>query len=313
MNRHDIVFIFDVKDGNPNGDPNNHNRPRQDEWSGHGLVSDVCIKRKIRNYVDLSRSGTSGFDIFISGGDYLNKKIAAAWNGVDTADAVRRELCLKYYDIRTFGAVLSTGGKDGSEGGGDTDVEGDNGGEGEATKPKAKRNNKAGKALKGGAGRVWGPVQVSFARSVDPINIKYNKITRGVVTTEKEFQERAEKGTDAGTFGDKYLVPYGLYVATISVNPHLTEKTPFSEDDLKVLFEALENMFEHDASAARANMAVRAIIDFEHSSELGNCLRVLLHEAVKVTRTTEGPARSFSDYAITVGDVPAGVKVNRVI
>lgn len=260
-NRYDFVVYFDVKDGNPNGDPDAGNLPRIDAETGHGLVTDVCIKRKVRNYVLMTKEEKSPFDIFIKEKAVLNTLIDKAHEDdevskkekVDKTEAARMWMCKNYYDIRTFGAVMSTG-----------------------------KN----------AGQVRGPVQLTFARSVDPIVALEHSITRVAKTTE----ERSETG--GSEMGRKYTVPYGLYRTHGFISAHLANQTGFSEEDLNLFFEAMQNMFEHDRSAARGEMNTRKLIVFKHKTALGNNSAHELFERVKHNKLSEGPAREFSDYEI---------------
>lgn len=260
-NRYDFVFYFDVKDGNPNGDPDAGNLPRIDAETGHGLVTDVCIKRKVRNYVLMTKQEKPPFDIFIKEKAVLNTLIDKAHEDDevskkekgDKTEAARMWMCKNYYDIRTFGAVMSTG-----------------------------KN----------AGQVRGPIQLTFARSVDPIVALEHSITRVAKTTE----ERSETG--GSEMGRKYTVPYGLYRAHGFISAHLANQTGLNEDDLNLFFEAMQNMFEHDRSAARGEMNTRKLIVFKHKTALGNHPAHELFERVKHNKLSEGPAREFSDYEI---------------
>ncbi len=260
-NRYDFVFYFDVKDGNPNGDPDAGNLPRIDAETGNGLVTDVCIKRKVRNYVLMTKEEKPPFDIFIKEKSVLNLLIDKAHEAEevkekekgDKTEAARLWMCKNYYDIRAFGAVMSTG-----------------------------KN----------AGQVRGPVQITFARSVDPIVALEHSITRVAKTTE----ERSETG--GSEMGRKYTVPYGLYRAHGFVSAHLANQTGFNEDDLKLFWEAMLNMFEHDRSAARGEMNTRKLIVFKHKTALGNAHTHELFERVTHKKLSDGPARDFSDYEI---------------
>ena len=263
--RYDFVLLFDVQDGNPNGDPDAGNLPRIDAETGMGLVTDVCLKRKVRNYVQLS-----GKDIFIKEKAVLNTLIDEAHEQEsvrkkekgEKTEAARAWMCLKYYDIRTFGAVMSTG-----------------------------KN----------AGQVRGPVQMTFARSVEPIVALEHSITRMAVTTEADAEKQSG---DNRTMGRKYTIPYGLYCSHGFVSAHLANQTGFSEEDMNLFWEALQNMFEHDRSAARGMMSTRGLYVFEHSTALGNAPAHKLFERIKVERKpeSEGPARSFDDYAVTIDE-----------
>lgn len=263
--RYDFVLLFDVQDGNPNGDPDAGNLPRIDAETGMGLVTDVCLKRKVRNYVQLS-----GKDIFIKEKAVLNTLIDEAHEQEsvrkkekgEKTEAARAWMCLKYYDIRTFGAVMSTG-----------------------------KN----------AGQVRGPIQMTFARSVEPIVALEHSITRMAVTTEADAEKQSG---DNRTMGRKYTIPYGLYCSHGFVSAHLANQTGFSEEDMNLFWEALQNMFEHDRSAARGMMSTRGLYVFEHSTALGNAPAHKLFERIKVERKpeSEGPARSFDDYAVTIDE-----------
>lgn len=274
-NRYDFVVYFDVENGNPNGDPDAGNMPRVDPETGYGLVTDVCLKRKIRNYVETVKEGEPGFEIYIKDGVPLNTSDFRAFEelNVDPKDVkklkkddpqldlkLRDFMCRAFYDVRTFGAVMTTFMKNGLN-----------------------------------CGQVRGPVQLTFARSVDPIIPQEVTITRVAITTEADAEK---KGTEMGR---KYVVPYALYRCEGFVSANLARKTTgFSEDDLSLLWEAIINMFEHDHSAARGKMAVRSLVVFKHDSELGNAPSYKLFDAVSVKRKegVEYP-RSFADY----GDV----------
>lgn len=274
--RYDFVLIYDVQDGNPNGDPDAGNLPRVDAETGMGLVTDVCLKRKVRNYVTITKKFERPYDIFVKEKAILNNLIAEAYRDSDISSkkekdaktkAARHWLCKNYYDIRTFGAVLTTGEN---------------------------------------AGQVRGPVQLTFSRSLEPIVALEHSITRMAVTTEKEAESQSGGNR---TMGRKYTVPYGVYMAHGFVSAHLAAQTGFSQEDLDLFWEALVNMFEHDHSAARGLMTTRKLIIFEHSNALGNKPAQELFDRVKWERTTEGPARSFSDYQITLdGQVIDGIK-----
>jgi CRISPR-associated protein Csd2 len=283
-NRYDFVLLFDVKDGNPNGDPDAGNLPRLDAETGRGLVTDVCLKRKIRNYVGLLKGEQPPYEIYVKEKAVLNKTHERAYVEIgsgdelkgddkkrkgagDTVDKARNWICGNFFDVRTFGAVMSTGVN---------------------------------------CGQVRGPVQITFARSVDPIVSSEHSITRMAVTTEKEAE--AQSG-DNRTMGRKFTVPYGLYVAHGFISAPLADQTGFSEEDLQLLIEALTNMFEHDRSAARGEMTTRGLYLFKHDSKLGNAQAHALFERITVAKQIEGPARSFSDYQITINEanMPEGV------
>lgn len=268
-NRYDFVFLFDVKDGNPNGDPDQVNLPRVDMEDQHGLVTDVCIKRKVRNYVMLEKELAPPFDIFIREEQVLNTIIDKAdGEGIKERQG---DLCQNYFDIRTFGAVLSTGKK--------------------------------------GAGTVRGPVQFTFSRSEDRIYQAEHSITRCAVTT-KEEAESQKKREHASTFGRKATVPYALYRMHGFVSAMDARKTRFSEEDLKLLWKSLINAFEHDRAAARGEMNPRKLVIFKHSSHLGNALSGELFDRVTISKKSELP-RSKDDYVIMVEkeNLPEGVGI----
>ena len=282
-NRIDFVYLFDVVDGNPNGDPDAGNLPRVDAETGMGLVTDVCLKRKIRNYVQATKEGVPGYDIFIKEKAVLNSLIDKAHNTPEVKEAEDRKktaaardiMCRDYFDVRTFGAVMSTG-----------------------------KN----------AGQVRGPVQLTFSRSIDPIMVSEHSITRMAVATEKEAEKQ---NGDNRTMGRKATVPYGLYKCEGFISANLANQTGFTAEDLDVLMDALRNMFDLDRSAARGLMTARALIMFRHDSLLGNAQAGELFERVKVRRRepADSVARSFSDYVVEVDEsnMPAGVKVERLL
>ena len=278
-NRIDFVYIFDVQDGNPNGDPDAGNLPRVDAEKNMGLVTDVCLKRKVRNYVQVAKSLAEGYDIFIKEKAILNNEIDKAHddsnvkNAKDKTAAARQYMCENYYDIRTFGAVMSTG-----------------------------KN----------AGQVRGPIQLTFARSVDPIATSEHSITRIAVATPKEAEN--QKGENH-TMGRKATVPYGLYVCHGFVSANLAKQTGFSEEDLHLFFEALKNMFDQDRSAARGLMSAQKLIVFRHDSELGNAPANKLFDLVKIKKATDAIPRSFSDYKVFIDkdSLPNGVTVEELI
>ncbi len=255
-NRYDFVYLFDVKDGNPNGDPDQANLPRVDAENQHGLVTDVAIKRKVRDYVSLKHSLTAPYDIFIRHGQVLNTIIEKV-DG-DATEERQRDLSKVYFDIRTFGAVLSTG-----------------------KKP---------------AGTIRGPVQFTFSRSVDRIFQAEHSITRCAVTTEEDAKKQ-EKRENASTFGRKATVPYGLYRMHGFISAVDAVKSGFSEKDLELLWEALINAFEHDRAAARGEMNPRALIVFKHDSHLGNARSGQLFDLVTIEKKTDLP-RNWSDYEL---------------
>lgn len=268
-NRYDFVFFFDVKDGNPNGDPDQINLPRTDAEDQHGLVTDVCIKRKVRNYVMLEKGNNAPYDIFIRQKQVLGTIIDTA-KGEDI-EKRQESLCEQYYDIRTFGAVLSVGEK--------------------------------------GAGTVRGPVQFTFSRSEDRIYQAEHSITRCAVTTEEEAKKQ-EKREFASTFGRKATVPYALYRMHGYISAVDARKTKFSEDDLKLLWKSLINAFENDRAAARGEMNPRKLVIFRHDSHLGCELAGRLFERVSVKKNAELP-RGIVDYEINVDKtkLPTGVEV----
>lgn len=357
-NRYDFVLLFDVKDGNPNGDPDAGNLPRMDAETARGLVTDVCLKRKIRNYVQITKNFARPFDIYVKEKAVLGRAHVEAFNelGIELGDETRKQvpdsvevilrdfdlpegmsldedndgnlflvvatdadtkeiksyikdsrppkeikkflddslkgvkarkptaeetsigrdwMCKNYYDIRTFGAVMSL---------------------------KSAPN----------CGQVRGPVQLTFARSIEPIVASEHSITRMAVATEAEA---TKQGGDNRTMGRKFTIPYGLYMAHGFVSAHLAEQTGFSDKDMELFLEAITNMFEHDRSAARGEMITRGLYVFKHESKLGNTQAHSLFERVKIDRTNEGVARAFSDYTVTVNeqDMPAGVSLMRVV
>lgn len=287
-NRYDFVILFDVENGNPNGDPDAGNMPRVDPETGCGLVTDVCLKRKIRNYVEMAKEGEAGCRIYIKDQVPLNRNDAEALDylGIngdlkaakkddpEIDRKIRGFMCQNFYDIRTFGAVMTT-------------------------------------FVKGAlnCGQVRGPVQLSFARSIDPVVPQEITITRVAITTEADAEN---KGTEMGR---KYIVPYGLYRAEGYVSANLARKvTGFNEEDLQLLWQAILNMFENDHSAARGKMAVRELIVFKHDSELGNAPAYKLFESVQVKRKSDVEVpRSYHDYEVTVSDeLPSGVICERI-
>ena len=308
-NRYDFVLIFDVANGNPNGDPDAGNLPRLDPETNKGLVSDVSLKRKIRNYVELAREKQDGFHIYVQEGAILNEKHRQAYkalrpgdakaekdaklNPKDDAEAVKLRdfMCMNFFDVRTFGAVMSTGIN---------------------------------------CGQVKGPVQLTFATSVEPIMPLEISITRMAATNEAEKKQKAEGDdsndrTDNRTMGRKHIVPYGLYVAHGFISAKFAERTGFSESDLELLFEALGTMFEHDRAAARGEMTTRKLIVFKHENPLGNAPAGQLFDRVRIGRNVAGefrdvydkridnepPARKFSDYIVAIDreNLPAGVEI----
>ena len=280
-NKIDFVLFVDVQDGNPNGDPDAGNLPRVDAETGEGLITDVCLKRKVRNYVQVAKAGAEGYDIFIKEKAVLNNLIDASHEdasvkgkkGADEINAARKYMCAKYFDVRTFGAVMTTG-----------------------------KN----------AGQVRGPIQLTFARSVDPIVSMEHSITRMAVTTEKEAEKQSG---DNHTMGRKSTVPYGLYMCHGFVSANLAKQTGFSEEDLELFWTALKNMFDCDRSASRGLMSSQKLIVFRHDSELGNVPANKLFDLVKVEKKTNEPARGFDDYQITVdtSKLPEHVQVEEML
>ncbi len=284
-NRYDFVVFFDVENGNPNGDPDNGNAPRVDLDTGHGIVTDVCLKRKIRNYVETVKEGEAGYQIYIKEGIPLNTSDAQAFTELSIDEKkiptmkkedpeldrkIRDFMCSRFFDVRTFGAVMTTF-------------------------VKANLN----------CGQVRGPVQFGFARSVDPVVPQSLTITRVAITTEKDAEKKKTE------MGRKEIVPYGMYRAEGFVSANLARKvTGFSEADLELLWEAILNMFEHDRSAARGKMAVRELIIFKHDSELGNAPAYKLFDSVVIKRKeAEKQPRCYRDYEVQVREeeIPEGV------
>lgn len=283
-NRYDFVLLFDVKDGNPNGDPDAGNLPRLDAETGHGLVTDVCLKRKVRNFVGMAKGEQPPYEIYVKEKAVLNNQNKRAYVGIgredilagddkkrkggDAVDDARKWMCGNFFDVRTFGAVMSTGIN---------------------------------------CGQVRGPVQLTFARSVDPIIAQEHSITRMAVATEAEAEKQ---NGDNRTMGRKHTVPYGLYMCHGFVSSFLAKQTGFSEDDLELFWQALVQMFEHDRSAARGEMSTRGLYVFKHDLELGNAPAHSLFDRIRVSRK-EGVdvPRSFGDYQVTVQEdgMPAGV------
>jgi CRISPR-associated protein Csd2 len=279
MNRYEFVLFFDVENGNPNGDPDAGNMPRIDPETGYGIVTDVCLKRKVRNYVELKMGDRTGYRIYVKEGIPLNKTHQEAYAAVglkaggdkaklEEVDQARRWICANFYDVRTFGAVMNTG---------------DN------------------------CGQVRGPVQINFSRSIDPVTQQEITITRQTVT-------RIEDAEKEHTMGRKHIIPYGLYRVEGYVSAKLAndEKkgTGFSDEDLELFWESLVNMFEQDHSAARGKMAARKLFVFKHDSELGNAPSALLFDLIHAEKAPQAnPPRSFADYTISAeqGKVPEGV------
>ena len=281
MNRFDFVYLFDVKDANPNGDPDAGNLPRIDPETGQGLVTDVCLKRKVRNYVALTKGNAPPHEIYFTDGAVLNRTHKRAYEHIDEkpvskklpkdvekAKALTDFMCRNFFDIRAFGAVMST------------DVN---------------------------CGQVRGPIQISFARSLDPLITSEHAITRSSVTNERDLEKER-------TMGRKFTVPYAVYRAHGFVNPFLAEQRGFSDDDLQLLWEALENAFQFDQSAARpaGSMNARGLIVFEHDNQLGRAPSHKLLDRVRITPVDgASPARKFEDYQVHVDleGLPDGVTV----
>ncbi|WP_019703288.1 type I-C CRISPR-associated protein Cas7/Csd2 [Paracidovorax oryzae] len=287
--RYEFVYLFDITNGNPNGDPDAGNLPRLDPETNRGLVTDVCLKRKIRNFVGLDKPTDEGYAIYMQEKAILNDQHREAYKALslkpedkklpkekDKAAAITQWMCANFFDVRTFGAVMTTGVN---------------------------------------AGQVRGPVQMAFATSIDPVVPLEISITRMAVTTEKEAE--AQSG-DNRTMGRKHIIPYGLYRAHGFVSAKLAERTGFSDADLELFWRALANMFEHDRSAARGEMAARKLIVFEHESAMGNAPAHVLFDAVKVVPAqpdADAAPRRFADYRVEVDHaaVPQGVTVRELI
>lgn len=283
-NRYDFVLLFDVQDGNPNGDPDAGNLPRVDPETSHGLVTDVCLKRKVRNYVGITKGEKPPFEIYVKEKAILNQQHERAYKalgielkgeegkrkGGDRSEEAKKWMCQNFFDVRTFGAVMSTGVN---------------------------------------CGQVRGPVQLTFARSADPVIPLEHSITRMAVATEREAEK--QEG-DNRTMGRKFTIPYGLYRTHGFISAHLAQQTGFSDEDLALFWEALKSMFEHDRSAARGQMQTRGLYVFKHPNELGQAPAHLLFDLVKVKRREAArPARNFADYEVTVNKVgcPVGVEM----
>lgn len=288
-NRYDFALLFDVKDGNPNGDPDAGNLPRMDAETGHGLVTDVSLKRKVRNFVGMAKGEQPPYEIYVKEKAILNNQHKRAYVGIgredllagddkkrkggDAVDDARKWMCRNFFDVRTFGAVMSTGIN---------------------------------------CGQVRGPVQLTFARSIDAVIAQEHSITRMAVATEAEAEKQ---DGDNRTMGRKHTVPYGLYMAHGFVSSFLAKQTGFSEDDLKLLWQALTQMFEHDRSAARGEMNTRGLYVFKHDSELGNAPAHVLFERIR-PKLKDGVTvpRSFEDYEVAVNEanMPVGVTLERM-
>jgi len=280
-NRYEFVYLFDVTNGNPNGDPDAGNLPRLDPETNQGLVTDVCLKRKIRNYVSLEKESEAGYGIYMQEKSVLNYQHKLAYEALDIEpvskklpkeEAKAKELtawmCRNFFDVRAFGAVMTT---------------------------------------EVNAGQVRGPIQMAFASSIDPVLPMEVSITRMAVTNERDLEKER-------TMGRKHIIPYGLYRAHGYISAKLAERTGFSEYDLELLWRSLINMFEHDRSAARGEMAARNLIVFKHDSPMGNAPAHKLFESVTINRVSGGddaPARNFRDYQVSVDSesLPQGVTV----
>lgn len=292
-NRYEFVYLFDVTNGNPNGDPDAGNLPRLDPETNRGLVTDVCLKRKIRNFVSLAKGGADGYAIYMQEKAVLNEQHLLGRKAVGLADESKEELkklpkdeakareitawmCANFFDVRCFGAVMTTGVN---------------------------------------AGQVRGPIQMGFATSIDPVLPMEVSITRMAVTTAEEAEKQSG---DNRTMGRKNIIPYGLYRAHGFISAKLAERTGFGADDLQLLWQALISMFEHDRSAARGEMAARKLIVFKHDNAMGNAPAHKLFDLVKVERMkgdADSPARSFADYQVTVDAeaAPAGIAVEELL
>ncbi|WP_198264267.1 type I-C CRISPR-associated protein Cas7/Csd2 [sulfur-oxidizing endosymbiont of Gigantopelta aegis] len=281
-NRYEFVLLFDVKDGNPNGDPDAGNLPRMDAETGMGLVTDVCLKRKVRNFVQMTQTDNANRKIFVREKAILNNMIDESHEqeGVkdkekgDKTEAAKNWMCKNYYDVRTFGAVMSTG-----------------------------KN----------AGQVRGPIQMTFSRSIDPVVASEHTITRMAVTTSKEAE--AQSGENR-TMGRKFTVPYGLYRCHGFISAHLAKQTGFDEDDLELFWQSLMQMFDHDRSASRGEMSARGLYVFKHSNALGHAPATVLLDRVQVQRKEECDiARNFNDYQVEIDDsnLPEGIELIKLL
>lgn len=289
-NRYEFVMLYDVENGNPNGDPDAGNMPRIDPETGYGIVTDVCIKRKIRNYVEMIKGSEPRFNVFVKQDNvYLNAKSEEALTATeDEQDKTKRSLdartfmCEKYYDIRTFGAVLTA-----------------------FTKKDIKLWNSS--------GQIRGPVQFAFGKSIDPISPSEITITRVAITDEKEQKDSSKPQDGASTmFGRKHIVPYALYKQVGFVSANIAQRiTNFSEEDLNLLWEAIKNMFEYDRSSSRGIMTLRKLIIFKHNSDLGCAPAQELFDLVSVVRKDKSyVARCYNDYKVTISsDIPQGITV----
>lgn len=285
-NRYEFVYLFDVENGNPNGDPDAGNMPRVDPQTNNGLVTDVCLKRKIRNFVEIAKGGSAPFEIYVREKGVLNRENERAYKGnpdierppakklpkkAEEAEKITRWMCGNFYDIRTFGAVMTT---------------------------------------EVNCGQVRGPVQINFARSIEPIIPLEISITRMAVTNERDLEKER-------TMGRKHIVPYALYRAEGYVSAKLAEQTGFSDGDLQLLWDALVNMFDHDHSAARGKMNARGLYVFKHESALGNAPAHKLFDLISVDppKEKDRPVRSFSDYTVTIrrDGLPEGVSLQELL
>ena len=276
-NRYEFIMLFDVENGNPNGDPDAGNMPRVDAETGHGIVTDVCLKRKIRNYIDSVYEGQPSYNILIKTDKSLNRKFTEAYEACDlktkekgknasSVSIARDYICKNYYDVRTFGAVMSTGDDP--------------------------------------CGIVRGPVQINFAKSLDPVLPQEITITRQAITKESDIEKKETE------MGKKTFIPYGLYRAEGYVSALLAHKTNFTEEDLEILWNAIVNMFEIDHSAARGKLCMRKLIIFKHATVLGNAPSQVLFDKVLVTKKDEVEVpRRFSDYTVTIEEMPEGVEM----
>lgn len=282
-NRYEFSLLFDVENGNPNGDPDAGNMPRVDPETNYGIVTDVCLKRKIRNYVEIAKNRVKPWDIYVQEKAILTQKQGEAHASAEVKEAqggdkiakARDWMCKNFFDVRTFGAVMSL-----------------------------KENN---------CGQVRGPVQLNFARSIEPVLPLEITITRMAVATEREAKDQ---DGDNRTMGKKSILPYGLYKADGYISAHLANQTGFNDEDLKLLWESLMNMFDHDRSAARGKMTSRVLVAFKHENILGNAPAHLLLSRLQVRRdNNDKPARAFGDYKVSIDEkeVPAGVSIQKLL
>jgi CRISPR-associated protein Csd2 len=310
-NRYDFVYLFDVVSGNPNGDPDAGNQPRIDPETGEGLVTDVCLKRKVRNFVSIAKltNGTTeaGYDIYVKERGILAQQQRRAYEAEKLQasdrpnDRARAWMCKTFFDVRTFGAVMTTGKIE------DEDKKKYK----EIIDPKVKKPQ-------WNCGQVRGPVQLTFARSVGPILSLEQAITRVALTNASDVKRESAEGDDekaaSGQFGRKNIIPYALYRAHGFISPHLAADTGFTDDDLRLLWVALAQMFEHDRSATRGEMNARGLFAFRHDSPLGNAPAHVLFDRIKVApRDGVRTPRAFSDFVLTVNeaDLPSGVTLLR--